>query len=163
MDRREGSITQILLYLWKEKAINWTCFSSTKNIYPIFYTFILNRNYGERAINCQHNRSIIPLLGKCNRELYFCIQSIGPYHQSFYLQKISHNHVNSVLIIIQQLNNNLANNKLNWEVILPCFLSLSLLCRNPLNGAKPVPGPTIITGVVERKGSLNCDFLTFKE
>lgn len=34
---------------------------------------------------------------------------------------------------------------------------------NPLNGASPVPGPTIITGVVDRNGSLNWDFLTYKE
>ncbi len=33
------------------------------------------------------------------------------------------------------------------------FLSAALSCINPLNGAKPVPGPTITTGFIGRYGN----------
>lgn len=33
-------------------------------------------------------------------------------------------------------------------------------CKKPLKGAKPVPGPIIIIGVVGSDGSLKFDFLT---
>jgi len=43
---------------------------------------------------------------------------------------------------------------------LPSFLAKSRSCMKPLNGAKPVPGPTIIIGVLGRVGKRNWDFLT---
>ena len=33
---------------------------------------------------------------------------------------------------------------------------MCLSCINPLKGAKPVPGPTITTGVTDLKGRRNC-------
>jgi len=47
-----------------------------------------------------------------------------------------------------------------WDRLSPDVLSVARSCRNPLKGARPVPGPTMITGTEGSEGSLKLEWRT---
>ena len=65
-----------------------------------------------------------------------------------------------ILTLKNQTGTDLDSRGYEHNTQIPSFLVTHLSSMNPLNGASPVPGPTMMTGHVDRYGSLRVDLRT---